>query len=106
MEAGSAARAWHVDLVEAVWAARAGRGSASSLASARANIEKAVALAAQSAEVMLTAAEVYLQIATARRSPAVIDQGLAYLDRAVAASPRLRKAEAVRAQLLRLRASD
>jgi serine/threonine-protein kinase len=95
-----------VDLVEAVWAARAGRGSASSLASARANIEKAVALAAQSAEVMLTAAEVYLQIATARRSPAVIDQGLAYLDRAVAASPRLRKAEAVRAQLLRLRASD
>jgi serine/threonine-protein kinase len=93
-----------VDLVEAGWLERAKRDATGALDRARANAEKAIALDEQSSDAALVAAEVYLQLAIVRRSPAVVERGLGYADRALMHNPWLVRAQAIRAQLLRLRA--
>jgi tetratricopeptide (TPR) repeat protein len=90
-------------LVEAAWAARTGHGPEAVLSRARADAEKAIALGGEVADAQLTAAEVCLQIAMLKPSHAVVDAGVAHVDQALAVNPRLRKAPAVRAALLRLR---
>jgi tetratricopeptide (TPR) repeat protein len=93
-----------LDLVEAGWAAHAANGEALLLSDALADAKRAVALDGHLAVAKLTAAEVCLQIATAQPSRAVADAGIAYADQALGLSPRLVKAQTVRAALSRLRA--
>jgi len=89
-------------VVEAAWAARAGHSPEAALARARADAEKAIAINHKLADAQLAAAEVCLQIATARPSPAVVGAGIAYVDQALALNPQLHTAQTVRAALLRL----
>jgi serine/threonine protein kinase len=91
-----------LELVAAAWAAHAGRNSTALLAKARADAEKAIAINDQLADAKLAAAEVCLQIAIEHPSRAIIDLGKDYVDKALARTPRLRKAQTVRAALLRL----
>jgi eukaryotic-like serine/threonine-protein kinase len=91
-----------LDLVEAAWATPRG-SAAGSLARARADAERAIALHPAYAEARLVAAEAYLQTATAQRARDTIDRGIAHVDRALALHPGLPRAEAVRAALVRLR---
>jgi hypothetical protein len=93
-----------LDLTEAAWAARAGGAALPLLAQALADAEHAVKLDGQLAEANLTAAKVCLQIATAQPSRAMVERGIGYLDQAVSRNPRLAKAQALRAALVRLRA--
>jgi len=93
-----------LELVAAASAGHTASGPAEPLASARALAEKAIALNGQLADAKLTAAEVCLQIAMARTSPAVVESGITYVDQALAINPRLPRAQSVRAALLRLHA--
>jgi tetratricopeptide (TPR) repeat protein/predicted Ser/Thr protein kinase len=93
-----------LSLTEAAWAAHARRDVASRLAQACANAEKAVSLNGKLADAELTAAEVYLQLATVQRSRAIIDRGIAHADRALKLNQRLARAGAVHTALLQLRA--
>src|SRR6185436_12122699 len=69
-----------LDLVDATWAARTGRGSDAWFARALADAEKAIALTPRLSKSKLAAAELCLQIAKAQSSSAVIDRGIAYVD--------------------------
>lgn len=90
-------------LMEAAWAARAGRSDRPSLARALVHAEHAVQLDTQLAKARFTAAEVCVQIATARPSPAIVERGIDHVDKALKLNPRLRKAQDVRAALLGMR---
>jgi serine/threonine-protein kinase len=90
-------------LVEARWAAHAGRSALPILSAARADADKAIALDPQLADARVTAAEACLELATARRSSAVIESGLGYAEQAIALNPRLPRAIRVRAALTELR---
>ncbi len=91
-------------LVEAAWAVRTGHGPEAALLRARADAEKAITLNRKLAGAQLAAAEVCLQIAGVQPSRAVVDAGVSHVDQALTLNPRLRKAPAVRAALLQLRA--
>jgi len=91
-----------LDLTEAAWLAHAGRDTAPPLARARSHAEKAVEIDHRFADAHLVAAEVWLQIATVKRSRDAVDRGLAHVDQAHAINPRLRRATVVREALERL----
>lgn len=91
-------------LVEAAWLVRTRRDPEPVLAKARADAERAIALNHKLPDGELVAAEACLQIATAQRSRAAVDAGLAHVERAVTLDPRLRnKAQNLRDELRRLR---
>jgi eukaryotic-like serine/threonine-protein kinase len=92
-----------IDLVEVAWLARGRRSALPMLAQARTHADRAVVLDPQSAEARFTSAEVCLRGAEAQPARATVERCLAELDRAVALSPRLPRAPAVRAELERLR---
>jgi hypothetical protein len=92
-----------LDLTEAARAARAGTAEMPLLAKALDNAEKAVARHGQLAAANLIAAEVCLRMATAQPARALVERGVDYADKALERNPRLVKAQAVKAALLRLR---
>jgi eukaryotic-like serine/threonine-protein kinase len=91
-------------LVEAEWVAQAGKPSAAVLARACTDIAKAIEIDGNLGDARLVAAEVHLQMATIRPVRDLIDAGVTRVDEALAIKPTLRRAQAVRAALLQLRA--
>lgn len=96
------AEAAHLDLVDAEWAIHERRNPASLLASARRNSERSIAIDGRLTEAKLAAAEASLQIATTQRLPAAVSDGIGYIDQVLKSHPRLPRALAVQAALLRL----
>ena len=92
-----------VDLIDAAWHARQRRPIAAVLAQAQAHAARAVALDRGSAEAQFTVAEVCLRRIAAHPARPIVERCVAELDRAVALSPRLPRAPAIRAELIRLR---
>ena len=92
-----------IGLVAATWEARSGRDALPALREARAAADQAVTLDGRLADALLAAAEVSLRLAIMRPSPAIIDRGVAYADQLLAQHPRLPRAQAVRAALLKRR---
>jgi serine/threonine-protein kinase len=91
-----------LDLAEATWAARATRGTAS-LATALADVEKAVALGGKSAAALVTLAEVCLLLARVQPTRTIIDRGIDSAEQALRLNPKLIEAQMVHAELLRYR---
>jgi hypothetical protein len=90
-----------LDLIEAAWAARAGRPTEDLLATATRNAETAARIDQRLPEAELVAAKAYLETATARSSRDAACTGLSHAEHAMALNPRLLEAEAVRAELER-----
>jgi serine/threonine-protein kinase len=101
--ADSYVEAARLDLVEAMWATHVMRNPRPILATALADVEKAIALGGKSTAALVTLAEVCLQLATVQPAPSVVERGIDAVDQALQLNPRLREAQAVRAELLRHR---
>ena len=101
--ADSYVEAARLDLVEAMWAAHVMRKPTPILATALADVEKAIALGGESTAALVTLAEVCLQLATVQPTPSLVDRGIGAVDQALQLNPKLLEAQAVRAELLRHR---
>jgi tetratricopeptide (TPR) repeat protein len=102
--AEASVEAVRLDLIEAVWARRAGHAFAPMLARARTRAEDAVSFDKTSATAQQVAAEVYLELAKTQPSRAVIEQGTKYARDALRLNPLLARAKTIFDELERLRA--
>ncbi|HEX8106916.1 MAG TPA: hypothetical protein VF516_04265 [Kofleriaceae bacterium] len=92
----------HLDLAEARWAAHERQPPMPALEKARDEAEQAVTRDPGLASAYCTAAEVYLELATAQPSRASRERGIQLIDKALQLNSRLSEAKAIRAALQQL----